>query len=201
MLPFALVILPSLTSQNTEFLNIWSIFLFMLDSYSTFFFALASPVAVLATAGASSCVTEDLASATWITLGIDAFLKNWSAENVIVKSANNIESLAASFGDPNSFCGLDDFCNAGQPCLPITLPAWYAMVAIQNWNNYIKSLNSAITFASSIIDLTPPGIVGDFYPDPSDNTTPLQTTEKAFTTVLGLVSFIETFSTAVTVFS
>ncbi|KAG4414243.1 hypothetical protein IFR04_012615 [Cadophora malorum] len=88
---------------------------------------------------------------------MDTFLKNWAAKNVTVQKTNNVQALADSFGAPNFFCGIDNFCNAGQPCLPVQLPAWYAMVAIQNWNSYMNSINTAIIFASSIVSLTLPG--------------------------------------------
>jgi hypothetical protein len=71
----------------------------------------------------------------------------------------------------------------------------YFIVAIQNWNSYMISLNSAITFASSIIGLIQIAIVTDFYPNLPDNITPLVSIEKAFTTVLGLALFTGYFST------
>lgn len=75
------------------------------------------------------------------------------------------------------------------------------MVAIQNWNSYMNSLNTAISFASSIVSLTLPGIVADFYPKPKDDITPLLTMAKVFTTVLGVVPFTGPVSTASSVIS
>lgn len=74
--------------------------------------------------GADSCASEALDPATWTKLKIDDFLAT-AAKNYTKTKTNNVQSLAASFGAPNFFCGLDNFCNAGQPCLPIQLPAWY----------------------------------------------------------------------------
>lgn len=73
--------------------------------------------------GADSCPSEPLAPKTWTDLKIDDFLAE-AAKNYTRTKTNNIQSLADSFGAPNFFCGLDSFCNAGQPCLPIDLPAW-----------------------------------------------------------------------------
>ncbi|KAH6673213.1 hypothetical protein B0J14DRAFT_701164 [Halenospora varia] len=146
--------------------------------------------------GADSCATKELTTTTWTDLKIDDFLKSWAASNVTATTTNNVQSLASSFGAPNFFCGLDNFCNAGQPCLPVELPAWYAMVAIQNWNSYMNSINTAITFASSIASLTLPSIVSDFYPKPKDNVTPLITASKIFTTALGVIPFTGAVSTA-----
>jgi len=73
--------------------------------------------------GADSCPSETLNQDTWINAGVDAFLVE-AAKNYTRTDVNNIQSLADSWGSPNFFCGIDKFCNAGQPCLPITLPAW-----------------------------------------------------------------------------
>ena len=74
--------------------------------------------------GADSCPTSSLEPKTWTDLRIDDFLAS-AAKNYTRTTSNNVQSLAASFGAPNFFCGLDKFCNAGQPCLPIQPPAWY----------------------------------------------------------------------------
>lgn len=69
------------------------------------------------------------------------------------------------------------------------MPQWYALIAIQNWNSYMNSLNTAITFASSIISLTLPGVVSDFSIKPKDDVTPMKNLYKAMTTILGLIPF------------
>lgn len=95
--------------------------------------------------------------------------------------------------------GLDSFCNAGQPCSPVKLPGWYALVAVQNWNSYMNSLNTAISFASSIMSLTLPGIVKDFYPDPKDDVTDLKTMTRVFAGALSIIPFTGPISTAASV--
>ncbi|CAI6337943.1 unnamed protein product [Periconia digitata] len=79
--------------------------------------------------GADSCASEALDPTTWTKLNIDDFLAE-AAKNYTKTTTNNVQALASSFGAPNFFCGLDNFCNAGQPCLPIKLPAWYIPCAI-----------------------------------------------------------------------
>ncbi|CZS91490.1 uncharacterized protein RCO7_07065 [Rhynchosporium graminicola] len=150
---------------------------------------LASPVPQGQGAGADSCPAEALTPDTWKKLDIDDFLIKWVEKNYTARSndANTIQSLASTFGAPNFFCGLDSFCNAGQPCVPIDLPGWYVMVAIQNWNSYMNGVNTAVSFASSILSLTLPGIVSDFLPKTVDNVTPLKTVFELFNTVLGVV--------------
>jgi hypothetical protein len=70
------------------------------------------------------------------------------------------------------------------------------MVAIQNWNSYMNAMNTALNFASSMVSLTLPGIVSDFYPNPADNVTPLEDIGNIFTTVLGIVPFTGPLETA-----
>lgn len=69
------------------------------------------------------------------------------------------------------------------------MPAWYGLIAIQNWNSYMNSINTAITFASSIISLTLPGIVSDLSISPPDDVTPMKNLYKAMTTIIGLIPF------------
>jgi hypothetical protein len=76
--------------------------------------------------GADSCAAAPLEQKTWTDLKIDDFLVT-AAKTYPRTKNNNVQSLAASFGAPNFFCGLDSPCNAGQPCLPIKLPAWYVL--------------------------------------------------------------------------
>ncbi|KAF5985603.1 hypothetical protein FCOIX_1956 [Fusarium coicis] len=116
--------------------------------------------------GTKSCDTEPLARTTWVNLGIDKFLQDWTP-NVTATPTNNVQALADSFGTPNFF--------------------WYALLAIQNWNNYMNSLNTAISFSSSIIGLKLPEIVSDLYPDPKDNVTPLQIVVRAITSTMGVI--------------
>ncbi|TDZ21878.1 hypothetical protein Cob_v004828 [Colletotrichum orbiculare MAFF 240422] len=154
--------------------------------------ALATPLPQAS--GAESCKAEDLTADTWSKLGMDTWVSR-IADNVTDTAGNTIQALAASQGAPNFFCGLDSFCNAGQPCVPVQLPAWYALVAIQNWNSYMNSVNTAVTFASSIISLVLPEIVADFLPKPEDNVTPLKHVIRMFTTVLGIVPLTGAVST------
>lgn len=73
--------------------------------------------------GADSCPSDELSPKTWTDLNIDGVLTD-AAGNYTKTTTNNVQSLADFFGAPNFFCGLDNFCNAGQPCLPIKVPAW-----------------------------------------------------------------------------
>lgn len=78
----------------------------------------------------------------------------------------------------------------------MTLPAWYALLAIQNWNSYMNSVNTAISFASSIISLTLPSLVSDLNVQPKDDVTPMKNLYKMFTSVLGMIPFTGAVATA-----
>ncbi|KAH0425838.1 hypothetical protein CcaCcLH18_10707 [Colletotrichum camelliae] len=142
-----------------------------------------------------TCKTEALTADTWKTLGVDKWFEDY-AYNMTQGNSNNVQLFSSNFGAPNFFCGLDSFCNAGQPCLPVPLPAWYVLVAMQNWNSYMNSVNTAVIFASSIISMILPEIVTDFYPKPQDNITPLKDAFRMFNTVLGVVPLTGAMSTA-----
>ncbi|KAF6834205.1 hypothetical protein CMUS01_06230 [Colletotrichum musicola] len=162
--------------------------------------AVATPVPQGAGSG-GSCKAEPLNQATWDKLKIEDFLDEWTTYNVSKVESNAVQNFANSLGAPNFFCGLDSFCNAGQPCSPVKLPGWYALVAVQNWNSYMNSLNTAITFASSIMSLTLPGIVKDFYPNPQDDVTDLKDITRIFSGALSIIPFTGPLSTAAGVIS
>ncbi|KAL5113338.1 hypothetical protein ACEQ8H_008801 [Pleosporales sp. CAS-2024a] len=65
----------------------------------------------------------------------------------------------------------------------------YAAVAVQNWNNYMNSLSTSISFASSILSLRLSQIVSDVMPNPIDNVTPLKDIGTIFGAILGMVPF------------
>ncbi|KAL5600876.1 uncharacterized protein BROUX77_005125 [Berkeleyomyces rouxiae] len=149
--------------------------------------ATATPIALAQNTneGADSCPTEPLSEATWTKLKVDDFLKSTGPK----LTTKNVQGFASSLGAPNFFCGLDKFCNAGQPCLPVDLPGWYALVAVQNYNSYMNSLNTAISFAASIMSLEMPAVINDFWPSPPDDSTPFQELTSMITLALSVVPF------------
>ncbi|TLD18196.1 hypothetical protein PspLS_10505 [Pyricularia sp. CBS 133598] len=147
--------------------------------------ALALVAALPQSTPSKECIAEPLTTDTWVKLKLDDVTAKAGAK-VTVKT-NTVQGLAASLGAPNFFCGLDNFCNAGQPCSPVKLPEWYVLVAMQNWNSYMNSLNTAITFASSILSLTLPNISNDFIPKTVDNITPFKTIVSMIGSVISAV--------------
>ncbi|KAL5604936.1 uncharacterized protein BROUX77_005122 [Berkeleyomyces rouxiae] len=160
---------------------------FFLIALSLFNPATANPIALPQNNGdgADSCSTEPLNEATWTKLKVDGFL-NTTAQSL---TTNNVQGLASSLGAPNFFCGLDKFCNAGQPCLPVDLPGWYALVAVQNYNSYMNALNTAVSFAASIMSLEVPAIINDIWPRPPDDSTPFKELTSMITLGLSVVPF------------
>ncbi|RTE84269.1 hypothetical protein BHE90_001122 [Fusarium euwallaceae] len=154
--------------------------------------ATATPVALPQGTGdgADSCPSEPLTQATWTDQKVDEFLTA-AASNI---TTNHVQGLASLLGAPNFFCGLDKFCHAGQPCLPVELPGWYALVGIQNYNSYMNSLNTAISFAASIMSLEMPAVVADLWPAPEDNVTPMQDVYSMITLGLSVVPFTGTLA-------
>ncbi|KAI6362729.1 hypothetical protein MCOR25_006130 [Pyricularia grisea] len=139
---------------------------------------------ITATATAN-CTSEPLNQDTWVKLKLNDALTTAAAK--VKGTSNTVQELASTVGAPNFFCGLDSFCNAGQPCTPVELPDWYILVAAQNWNSYMNSLNTAITFASSILGLQLPSISNDFITEPRDDVTPLNNILSMFATILGSI--------------
>ncbi|CAG8952499.1 hypothetical protein HYFRA_00001246 [Hymenoscyphus fraxineus] len=138
----------------------------------------ANPIALPAPdprMGASSCTIEPLIPDTWEKLHMDEWLKNYVVSlGNITHEEINIQAFSESLGAPNFFCGIDRFCFAGQPCIPVKLPAWYALAAIQTWNNYMNSIYTAISYSSTIIMKVLPRVVQDLYNDPRDGVTRIQ---------------------------
>ncbi|KAL5598725.1 hypothetical protein BROUX41_003364 [Berkeleyomyces rouxiae] len=149
--------------------------------------ATATPVALPQNNGdgADSCPTEALTEATWTKLKVDEFLNTTAGK----LTTNNVQGFASSLGAPNFFCGLDKFCNAGQPCLPVDLPGWYALVAIQNYNSYMNSLNTAVSFAANIMALEMPAIIKDIWPKAPDDSTSLKELTSIVSLGLSVVPF------------
>ncbi|KAH7551102.1 hypothetical protein BM1_09976 [Bipolaris maydis] len=136
--------------------------------------ATANPIA-FPQGGSTSCPSEALNEATWNNLDLDGFLKD-AAQNL---TTNHVQGFASSLGAPNFF--------------------WYALVAIQNYNSYMNSLNTAISFAASIMSLEIPAVVADFWPEPTDDVTPFQNMISLVTSALSAVPFTGSLATVNTV--
>ncbi|KAK2002956.1 hypothetical protein LX36DRAFT_598399 [Colletotrichum falcatum] len=120
-----------------------------------------------------NCEPDVLSNVTWVKQDLDGFLAN-ASQKYTQYSYNNVQALAAYLGAPNFFCGINSWCNAGQPCSPVGLPGWYVLMGMQGWNNYVNNLDSAVLYTTSILGLKFPKIVDDLWPKKKDNVTPLK---------------------------
>ncbi|KAK2051373.1 hypothetical protein LY76DRAFT_621211 [Colletotrichum caudatum] len=122
-----------------------------------------------------SCPTKELSNKTWIDENVDGFLAV-ASQNYIQYPDNNIQALGTYLGAPNFFCGVNEYCNAGQPCLPAQLPGWYALMGIQQWNAYVNNLNLALTYTVAILSMKLPHMVDVLWPKPKDTVTSVKMT-------------------------
>ncbi|KAL3293023.1 hypothetical protein RB213_014522 [Colletotrichum asianum] len=118
----------------------------------------------------ATCEAKALSNQTWIEEDVDGFLAN-ASQHYIQYPDNNIQALGAYLGAPNFFCGVNEWCNAGQPCSPVQLPGWYALMGIQGWNNYVNNLNLAVTYTAAILGMRLSKMVTELWPKPKDNVT------------------------------
>ncbi|KAK1955774.1 hypothetical protein LY78DRAFT_593397 [Colletotrichum sublineola] len=131
-----------------------------------------------------SCPTKEFSSKTWIEEDVDGFLAV-ASQRYIQYPENNIQALGAYLGAPNFFCGVNEFCNAGQPCLPAQLPGWYALMAVQQWNTYVNNLNLAVTYTVSILSMKLPHLIDNLWPKVKDDVT---TVKKVLAWINGIIN-------------
>ncbi|WQF84419.1 hypothetical protein CDEST_09433 [Colletotrichum destructivum] len=137
----------------------------------------------------SDCEPGELSNTTWVENNVDAFLAN-ASQHYTEYPYDNVQALGAYLGAPNFFCGVNTWCNAGQPCSPVTLPGWYvvfhrkflyvliganfqryALMGVQGWNNYVNNLNLALTYTATILSFKLSKLVNDLWPAQKDNVT------------------------------
>ncbi|TQN67876.1 hypothetical protein CSHISOI_07728 [Colletotrichum shisoi] len=116
------------------------------------------------------CDPGELSNTTWVEKNVDVFLAN-ASQHYTEYPYDNVQALGAYLGAPNFFCGVNSWCNAGQPCSPVTLPGWYALMGIQGWNNYVNNLNLALTYTATILSFKLGKLVNDLWPAKKDNVT------------------------------
>ncbi|KAL5631007.1 hypothetical protein BROUX41_000879 [Berkeleyomyces rouxiae] len=143
-----------------------------------------------APANNASCPIDVLAPQTWNRLQLDTWLNDWVKANVTAKETNNVQELATTFGAPNFGCGVDQFCDAGQPCAPVKTPEWYALLATQNLNTYMNAVLQGSEVANNILNEILPAMVTDLYPQGDTSTVLTQDLYTLYNTVLSAIYFI-----------
>ncbi|KKF96076.1 hypothetical protein CFO_g1553 [Ceratocystis platani] len=137
----------------------------------------------------ATCPIEQLAPSTWMNLNMDSWLDSWVKDKVTRQETNNVGQLAHSFGAPNFVCGVDQFCDAGQPCAPVRTPEWYALLATQNLNTYMNAVLQGSEAASNILTEILPGMVADLYPQGDGSAVATKDLYPLFNTILSVISF------------
>ncbi|KAL1901763.1 hypothetical protein Cpir12675_000272 [Ceratocystis pirilliformis] len=137
----------------------------------------------------ATCPIEQLAPSAWLNLNMDSWLDSWVKEKVTRQETNNVGQLAHSFGASNFVCGVDQFCDAGQPCAPVRTPEWYALLATQNLNTYMNAVLQGSEAASNILIEILPGMAADLYLQDGGSTVATKDLYPLFNTILGVISF------------
>ncbi|OAV97735.1 hypothetical protein PTTG_11792 [Puccinia triticina 1-1 BBBD Race 1] len=87
----------------------------------------------------SLCQSRPLTPSLWKKLDMNSYLDNYPNGKDL-----NLEAYASRAGGLDFQCGIGRICNPGQLCESIYGQDWYALVAAQNWNNFVNMLYQAI---------------------------------------------------------
>ncbi|KNE91985.1 hypothetical protein PSTG_14612 [Puccinia striiformis f. sp. tritici PST-78] len=85
------------------------------------------------------CQSRPLTPSLWKKLDMNSYLDNYPNGTAL-----NLEDYASRVGGLDFQCGIGRICNPGQLCESIYGRDWYALVATQNWNNFVNMLYQAI---------------------------------------------------------
>ncbi|KNZ58325.1 hypothetical protein VP01_1951g1, partial [Puccinia sorghi] len=103
----------------------------------------------------SLCQSLPLIASLWRKLGMNFYLDNYpngthlSLEARILISYSSLQEYASQTGGLDFQCGIGRTCNPGQVtaifqlCENVYGRNWYALVAAQNWNNFVNMLYQA----------------------------------------------------------
>ncbi|EGG09544.1 uncharacterized protein MELLADRAFT_95950 [Melampsora larici-populina 98AG31] len=86
----------------------------------------------------NECLHQPLTPSLWSNLSMNAYLdnypggKNWT-----------VEKYATRVGATDFVCGIGKVCSPGQICESVRGRDWYALVAVENWNNFVNSVYEA----------------------------------------------------------
>ncbi|KAA1115344.1 hypothetical protein PGT21_035407 [Puccinia graminis f. sp. tritici] len=110
----------------------------------------------------SLCEPRPLEPPLWSEMDMTFYLYNYPNGTEL-----NLEQYAAQVGAVDFRCGIGKICNAGQLCETVFGRDWYALVAAQNWNNFVNVLYQATGDAfDTTADILPTMLV-DLEKDPT----------------------------------
>lgn len=107
----------------------------------------------------TSCVKRPLNKQLWNDLDLNEYLEDYTGGSTL-----SLVAYANSMNVTNLACGIGQSCDVGQLCDGAQAPAWYILVATQNWNDLMNSIYSSIAFAVGRVQEIAPAMVTDLSP-------------------------------------
>ncbi|KAH9817436.1 hypothetical protein DFH28DRAFT_889387 [Melampsora americana] len=110
----------------------------------------------------NECLHQPLTPLLWSNLSMNAYLdnypggKNWT-----------VEKYATRVGATDFVCGIGKVCSPGQICESVRGRDWYALVAVENWNNFVNSVYEAAGDAFNEVSAVLPTMLIDMEKDPT----------------------------------
>ncbi|KNZ56471.1 hypothetical protein VP01_2398g1 [Puccinia sorghi] len=133
----------------------------------------------------STCDPLPFTRETWKKLNIDKYISEYPGGHNLT-----VNDYAAKVGAKNFQCGISEWCNAGQVrinvncdgpppillkllflpqmCHPVKGLDWYVLFAIQEWNERVNTLYSAIGLAMSLVQANLFSITSALFPQPDN---------------------------------
>ncbi|PLW14989.1 hypothetical protein PCASD_18285 [Puccinia coronata f. sp. avenae] len=124
----------------------------------------------------SLCQSLPLTASLWKKLEINSYLDKYPNGTSL-----SLEEYASRTGALDFQCGIGKICNPGQLCENVYGRDWYALVAAQNWNNFVNLLYQATGDAFDSTSDALPTMLVDFEKD-------FNRFPRHFTTWAGLIS-------------
>ncbi|MBW0481407.1 hypothetical protein O181_021122 [Austropuccinia psidii MF-1] len=106
------------------------------------------------------CEPHPLTPALWAKLDMNKYLDTYPHGNSL-----DLEQYAAHVGAVDFQCGVGRVCNPNQLCESVYGKDWYALVAAQNWNNFVNTLYQASGDAFDVVSDVLPTMLIDFEKD------------------------------------
>ncbi|KAI7962154.1 hypothetical protein MJO28_000248 [Puccinia striiformis f. sp. tritici] len=94
------------------------------------------------------CKPRPLEPSLWAELGMNSYLSTYTNGTTL-----NLEQYASQVGAPDFECGIGKICSPGQLCEHVYGRDWYALVAAQNWNNFVNVLFQASGDATDLSEV------------------------------------------------
>ncbi|CAH7686048.1 hypothetical protein BY996DRAFT_4579052 [Phakopsora pachyrhizi] len=111
----------------------------------------------------SGCDPLPLTQETWNFLNMTDYLAEYPGGHNL-----SVKEYAAKLEVKNFKCGISQWCNAGQMCYPAKDLNWYALFAIQEWNERMNVFYMAIGYAITLIRSSLLSLISSLFPQPNN---------------------------------